>query len=95
MHLATSEGAKVLFRDGLVFASLRESGRGGGIMTVIPRQWTVLSHTSKEYFLGVSVSINGVLLLVVNVYIPPENSAYSPKGAQAYRTSLEDMQHWV
>ena len=95
MHLSTLEGAKVIFPDGLVLASLRESGHGGGIMTVIPRQWTVLQHVSKEYFLGVLVDVCGVLLLVVNVYIPPVNSVHSPKGIQAYRESLEDMHQWV
>ena len=76
--MSAVDSAKVMFCDCQVLASLREPGQGGGIMTVIPHQWTVLRHVSEKYYVGVLVDVFGVLLVVVNTYIPPTSSAYQP-----------------
>ena len=73
----------------------RGLGHGGGLATVLGASWKVLTSASTEYFIGVVFERPGGRYTVVNVYLPPVTSAYAPKGAEGFHTSLTQINNWV
>lgn len=71
------------------------TGRGGGILTVIGAEWTVLEQLSARYWVGVVLRRGNTTLAVANTYIPPHNSPFAPPSMEAYRAVLDATQEWL
>ena len=84
VHVSTLCNIKGMFTTCNIAASLRDEGQKGGIVTVVTPPWTIAAQITCKYFVGTRVVHGSIILIVINVYIPPVTSSYGPKTNEEY-----------
>lgn len=84
-----------LFPGMHTLGTYRGFGAGGGIVTVLGEGWTLLEGACREFWVGCVARRHGLIVCVVNVYIPPRSSAYASAGSAFYQSTLEQLLEWV
>lgn len=79
-----------LFPNSSIVISDRESGRGGGIATIVAESIPIVDSIIHEFFVGVVMGEKQTLTILLNVYIPPQTSKYAPTESNGYKVILEN-----